>query len=376
MKLRLTALSLAAGLAALTAFAQDNPPPPPTPPAAPAPPAAPGAPPAPGLLPPAQGLQVEEPDSFKSEKDRQSYAVGWLFASREKSNATSQGTVAPATDEVLAGMKDVLGGGKSIDYAVGAMLAMQIRRAEVDVDNETLFAAVRDALSGQPGKLTPQQQQLVLQRVQADVNAHLQARQKASQEKALKASTEFLAKNATAEGVKTTPSGLQYKIEKPGDGKSATEGDLVTLNYKATTADGTEVESSTTSPARKAVRAFPPGLREGLAILKVGGKGKFWLPPSIGAGESGRAPVKGNEVLIYDVEFVSVEPLPKPPPVSGNANQLPRGPVTAVTPPITVEIPPKPGEKPVEPPKAPPPPPQGSPLPPVTPPPVPPAPPK
>jgi FKBP-type peptidyl-prolyl cis-trans isomerase len=351
MKLRLTAFSLAAGLAALTALAQDTPPPAPPappPPATPAP--APGTPP--GLLPPAQGIPVEEPDSFKSEKERQSYAVGWLFANREKSNAASSGAPTPGTDEVVAGMKDVLDGGKSVDYAIGAMLAMQIKRAEVDVDIETLIAAVRDSFAGQTGKLNAQQQQMVLQRVQNDVRTRIEARQKAEQAKALKAATDFLTENAKTEGVKATPSGLQYKVEKEGDGKNATEADIVTVNYRATLADGSEIEKNPpTGPARKTVRTLPKGIQEGLTILKAGGKGKFWVPPALGYGENGRPPlVKANAVLVYDIEVLSVEPLPKPPPANTTTPQPGRGPVTAVTPPITVEIPPKPGEKPATPP--------------------------
>ena len=238
-------------------------------------------------------------------------------------------------------------------------MALQIPRAGVEVDNETLFTAVREALGNQTSKLTPQQQQLVLQRVQNDVRARAEARQKADMEKNLKASTDFLAGNGKAEGVKTTPSGLQYKIEKPGDGKSATPTDIVTMNVKGTLTDGTEFESTpATGPVRKAMRALPKGLQEGLGILKLGGKGKFWVPPGIGYGENGRPPsVKSNAVLVYEVELISVEPLPAPPATPGGASptpgQPPRAPVTAVTPPITVEIPPKPGEKPAEAPKAP-----------------------
>ena len=73
------------------------------------------------------------------------------------------------------------------------------------------------------------------------------------------------------------------------------------------------------------------------------------MPPSLGYGEAGRMPnVKGNAVLIYEVELVAAEPLPKPPTAG---TQPARPPVTAVTPPITVEIPPKEGGKPVPAPK-------------------------
>lgn len=356
MKLRLTTLSCAAALCSLPVSAQDAPPP--AAPPAPAPAPAPAAPGAPELLPPAQGVPAEVPDGFASEKDRQSYAVGWLFAMREKNTAASAGSAPPKVDEVLAGMSDVFTGAKSADYAVGAMLAMQVRRAEVDVDVAALSAAVTDALAGAAPKLTEQQQQMVLQRVQNDLKNRVQARQKAESEKTLKAATDFMAENGKAEGVVTTPSGLQYKIEKQGEGKAPGENDITTLNYKATLLDGTDFEKpATAGPTRKPIRMLPKGIQEGLAILKTGGKAKFWVPPSLGYGETGRPPfVKANAVLVYDLEFVASEPLPKPPPATPAGTAPGKGPITAVTPPITVEIPPKPGDKPAPPPAPPAPP--------------------
>src|SRR6187401_2486377 len=75
------------------------------PPAAPPPPAAADSP---GLLPPPSTPPAEVPDSFKSEKERQSYALGSFFAAQEKNNAKMANLPAPNGDELLAGLKDVL----------------------------------------------------------------------------------------------------------------------------------------------------------------------------------------------------------------------------------------------------------------------------
>jgi len=301
---------------------------------------------------------VEVPDGFASEKERQSYAVGWLFATREKNGAAASGSPAPLPDDVIAGMNEVLHSGKSLDYAVGAMLALQIRRAGVDVDPASLSAAVREALTGAEPKLTPQQQNIVIQRVQNEVRTRAEAKQKEEVAKALQAATDYLTENSKAEGVQTAPSGLQYKIERPGDGKVPVETDILTINYTAKLPDGTEFEKpAQTGPTRKPFRILPKGLQEGLTMLKTGGKAKFWLPPSLGYGENGRPPyVKSNAVLIYEVEFLAAEPLPKPPATPAGTTP-PRTPVTAVTPPITVEIPPKPAATPGTPAPAPAPPP-------------------
>jgi FKBP-type peptidyl-prolyl cis-trans isomerase len=357
MKLSLSTFTLTAALAALPVLAQ-NPPPvpvPPPPPAPGAPPAAaqPGQPPAqPGLLPPPATPAVE-PDSFKTEKERQSYALGLFFANNLKQEEQRGGSPLPKPDELLKGMKDVLSGVKSLDYVIGAHLATQIQRAEVDLDAETLSLAVREALTNVPPKLNPQQSQEAMKRLNEELAKKKEAKKALENAKALEAANKFLETNGKAKDVKQTPSGLQYVIEKQGEGKSPTENEMATLNFKCSLLDTTLVERSPeTGPARKAMRSLPKGLQEGLALLKTGSKAKFWIPPALGYGEAGRLGlVKANAVLVYEVELLGVEPMPKPAAmVNPAAGSIPgRPPVTAVTPPITVEIPPKPGEKPAPP---------------------------
>ena len=245
MKVSLLAATLLSSLATLTLNAQEAPPAAPaTPPPAPAP-AAPGG--DPSLLP---APAAEVPDGFQSEKERQSYALGSFLAAREKSAAANAGADALVADDVVAGLKDVLVAGKSQSYAVGAQLALQIRRAEVDLDPEVLSQAVREALAGTDLKLNPQQQQAVMQRIQNELQARVQAKRVAENEKAKKAADEFLAANGKTDGVQTTASGLQYKIEKQGDGKIPTDTDMLMLNYKAQLTDGTVFEKSAdTNPA-------------------------------------------------------------------------------------------------------------------------------
>jgi FKBP-type peptidyl-prolyl cis-trans isomerase len=371
MKLSLSTFTLTAALAALPLTAQEVPPPKPAvPPAAPgsAPVPPPGAPPAPapggqpaaqpGLLPPPAATPAPVPDGFKTEKERQSYALGLFFANNLKQEEQTRGTPLPKPDELLKGMKDVLSGSKSLDYVIGAHLASQIQRAEVDLDSEVLSQAVREALTNGTPKLNQQQAQEAMKRLNEELAKKKEAKKQAENALALQAATKFLETNSKADGVKQTSTGLQYSVEKPGEGKSPTETDLVVMNFKSTLLDTTIVEKSPdTGPARKVMRSLPKGLQEGLALLKTGSKAKFWLPPALGYGEAGRLGlVKANSILVFEVELLGVEPAPKPaglanpstPPVNGF--QPGRPPVTAVTPPITVEIPPKAGQKPPAPP--------------------------
>jgi FKBP-type peptidyl-prolyl cis-trans isomerase len=313
------------------------------------------APESPALLPPAAVPATDPavPDPFKSEKERLSYVLGTFFATQEKNNASAGNHPVPNVEEVIAGLKEALAGGKSADYVSGATIGVRLKRLELDIDPELLFSAMRESFAGQPPKLPPQQQQLILQAVQTQLQNKAKAKRKEESDKALAAANEFLAANAKAEGVQQTPSGLQYKLEKPGEGKSATDADMVTLNYTATVLDGPEFEKNPAAgPARKPVRMLPKGVQEALTILKTGGKGRFWVPPALAFGETGRHPnVKTNVVCVYDLELLGVEPLPKPATPATTPGQPARSPVTAVTPPITVEIPPKPAGK-NEPPKS------------------------
>ena len=121
----------------------------------------------------------------------------------------------------------------------------------------------------------------------------------------------FLKENATKEGVKTTASGLQYKIDVAGEGKSPKATDTVLVHYKGTLLDGTEFDSSY---KRKEPITFPlnrviAGWTEGLQLLKEGGKATLYIPSKLAYGERGTpgGPIGPNETLIFVVELLKVQ---------------------------------------------------------------------
>jgi FKBP-type peptidyl-prolyl cis-trans isomerase FkpA len=121
---------------------------------------------------------------------------------------------------------------------------------------------------------------------------------------------EFLKENAKKEGVKTTASGLQYKEDRPGTGKSPKATDTVEVHYRGTTIDGKEFDSSY---KRGQTISFPlnrviPGWTEGLQLMKEGGKNHFYIPSRLAYGEQGAGGAIGpNETLIFEVELVKVK---------------------------------------------------------------------
>lgn len=304
----------------------------------------------PALLPPPAipTTPAEAPlGPFKDQKERRSYGLGTFLGDREKKNAASnpdQTTL--KADEVLAGLMDGLKGAKSLDYAGGLAMAAQIKRSGVDIDPAVLADAVRSALENKPAKIEMAELQAIMQDIQADIQQRQQAKAKAEADQNLAASTGWLAENAKKTGIKTTPSGLQYLMDANGAGRTPGPRDVVTVNLTGTGIDGVEFDRTPEgTPSRRALPALPKGLQEGLQLMKVGGKARFWVPPALGYGETPRGPaLKANAVLAYTVELTAAEEPPAAPaaPTGPDGQPLPqvkREPITAVTPPVSVEIP-------------------------------------
>ena len=124
----------------------------------------------------------------------------------------------------------------------------------------------------------------------------------------------FLAENKKKEGVKTTASGLQYKVLKEGTGESPKETDTVVTNYKGTLLDGTEFDSSykRNEPATFPVNRVIKGWTEALQLMKPGAKYQLFIPSALAYGERGVGKDIGpNSTLIFEVELLSIKP-PEP----------------------------------------------------------------
>ena len=110
----------------------------------------------------------------------------------------------------------------------------------------------------------------------------------------------------TKEGVITTESGLQYKVEKEGTGAKPTATDKVKVHYTGTLLDGTKFDSSVDrgEPAEFGVGQVIKGWTEGLQIMPVGSKYIFWIPAELerGAGQD----IKPNSVLKFEVELLDI----------------------------------------------------------------------
>ncbi len=120
---------------------------------------------------------------------------------------------------------------------------------------------------------------------------------------------QFMADNQNAEGVVTTASGLQYMVLQEGTGPQPALSDVVTVHYHGTLLDGTVFDSSVErgEPLTYPLNAMIDGWQEGVQLMPVGSKYRFWIPAELAYGSRGAgSAVPPNAALIFDVELLGI----------------------------------------------------------------------
>ena len=120
----------------------------------------------------------------------------------------------------------------------------------------------------------------------------------------------FLEENKKKSGVKVTASGLQYEVVKQGSGKMPQATDMVKVHYTGTLINGTKFDSSVDrgKPTEFRLNQVIPGWTEGLQLMKVGSKFKFYIPSELAYGENPPGPpIQPGSTLVFDVELLDVK---------------------------------------------------------------------
>lgn len=231
-----------------------------------------------------------------------------------QTTATKKGTATAATKPApppLVTPKDKL------SYALGMNIGTGLSKQSIDIDPNIFLRALKDVLAGNKTQLTEDEAKATIIQLEQTLRAKAEAEMKAATEKNRKDGEAFLAANKTKDGVKTLPSGLQYKIVTEGTGPKPTSADVVECNYRGTLIDGTEFDSSQKSgkPVTFPVNRVIKGWTEALQLMPVGSKWQLFIPPDLAYGDRGAGPViKPGSTLVFDVELVSIQPKSAPEP--------------------------------------------------------------
>ncbi|MGV8958804.1 MAG: FKBP-type peptidyl-prolyl cis-trans isomerase N-terminal domain-containing protein [Stenotrophomonas sp.] len=239
------------------------------------------------------------------------FAGGQPLISQEEAQATDQalrtvmmarsgqqvpgmapGSQPPAVNREKVGL--MLGG-----YAIGPSLTP----IQKDIDLDSVFQAITTVFA----KGTPLMDR---QQAQATLQAFSSAKQASAGAENRKAGIDFLAKNKTQPGVVTTASGLQYQVLRAGSGERPVASSRVRVNYEGKLLDGTPFDSSYQrgEPAEFGLGQVIPGWTEGVALMPVGSKYRFWIPSELAYGSNGTpgGPIGPDAALTFDVELLGI----------------------------------------------------------------------
>ena len=195
-------------------------------------------------------------------------------------------------------------------YAIGIQMGSQMAPLADMLNQDAIMMGFKDSIAGKEPQLSMEDMQAVMQTFQQTVMEQQQAKQQEAAGANAAAGEKFLSENKAKEGVKTTDSGLQYKVITEGTGDTPAETDTVVTHYTGTLINGEVFDSSykRNSPATFPVNGVIPGWTEALQLMKVGSKWKLFIPAELAYGEQGAgANIGPNEVLIFDIELLEIK---------------------------------------------------------------------
>jgi FKBP-type peptidyl-prolyl cis-trans isomerase len=191
-------------------------------------------------------------------------------------------------------------------YVLGADLGENLRRQNVGLDYDVFMAGLTDGYETGVVQLDKNQRRNAMMALQKHIKEKAQEEGKNN----LAAADEFLDKNKNENpDVKETPTGLQYRVLKEGEGNSPGKTDRVKVHYAGRLIDGTEFDSSIKreEPSSFGLNQVIKGWTEGLQLMKVGSKFEFFIHPKIAYGTRPKPNIPSNSLLIFEVELLEIE---------------------------------------------------------------------
>lgn len=185
-------------------------------------------------------------------------------------------------------------------YVLGYKVGENFKKQDEKIDLKSFQQGMNDGLNGKKSLILKDKSEEIL-------SLFAKRSQEVQMSKLKEASSAFLKENAKKKNVKKRESGLQYIIEKEGDGPKPKASDTVMVKYAGKLTNGMTFDQSS-QPVELDLSKVIKGWQEGIPLMKVGSKFKFFVPYSLGYGEFGvPRKIPPYSTLIFDVELVGIK---------------------------------------------------------------------
>ena len=218
-------------------------------------------------------------------------------AQTKKKPVAKKTTTRAATTTAAKPLKNLT---DSASYALGLSVASFYKQQGFKNLNTAMIAqAINDVQAGKPAIFSEEEaNETIMFFMNPDLRTTIEAGKR------------FMAQNKAKAGVKTTTSGIQYEVLKEATGAKPKAFDTVVVNYVGTRLNGTEFDNSIKrgQPGEFKLNQVIKGWTEGLQLMSVGSKYKFYIPYNLAYGLNGNGPIPGGATLVFEVELLNVKP--------------------------------------------------------------------
>lgn len=257
--------------------------------------------------------------SLKSDVDSLNYAFGYINGKILKDYHLTNDTTGKGLESLMKGVEEGLKSAEDKDEDVkmadelGTMIGSQLKSNEDFYGDSTLSVDMKFLRQGLINGVKEFEDVMTSEDAMTFFNGTMEKIQEAKMMATYKGNKEagenFLVENKAKTGVITTETGLQYEVLKAGKGASPVDGQMVKVHYHGTLLDGTVFDSSVDrkSPLEIGVNQVIPGWTEGLKLMTVGSKFKFYIPQELAYGKQNQGAIKPFSMLIFEVELLEIK---------------------------------------------------------------------
>lgn len=224
-------------------------------------------------------------------------------AEKKMDGADTKEGAKPAVKSAFNNDKDKL------SYIIGQQVGGGLKRDGLEINVKILGESIESAVAGKPSLMSDGEIKEFMMEFGKKMQEKMEAKHKESAQKGTAEGKAFLEKMAKEEGVKSTPSGLLYKVIKEGTGAQPKASDKVRVHYTGKFIDGKKFDSSydRNEPTEFGLAQVIKGWTEGLQLMKEGSKYMLYIPSELGYGADTRNPdMPPNSVLVFEVELLKV----------------------------------------------------------------------